>query len=181
MQLLTTEKIWDKKMFHPAVMEEIKPILDWLQHRKTVKKDLNPIKNTDKSFSAIFYGPAGSGRKTAAAALGKLMGQEVYRIDLSQVVSKYIGETEKNLSQIFERAENKNWILFFDEADALFGKRTTVKDAHDRYANNETNYLLQRIEEYDGLVILSTNFKSNIDQAFTRRIRLVIEFPFQGE
>ena len=170
MQLLTTEKVWDEKMLHPAVMEQMKTILDWLQNRKTTK-------NTDKSFSTIFYGPAGAGKKTAAAVLGKLAGQEVYRIDLSQVVSKYIGETEKNLSKIFENAENKNWILFFDEADALFGKRTTVKDSHDRYANQEINYLLQRIEEYDGLAILATNMKSNIDDAFARRIRLAIEFP----
>ena len=171
MQLLTSEKVWSEKMLHPAVMEQMKTILDWLQNRKTTK-------HTDKSFSAIFYGLAGSGKKTAVAALGKFTGQKVYRIDLSEVVSKYIGETEKNLSKIFESAENKNWILFFDEADALFGKRTTVKDSHDRYANQEINYLLQRIEEYNGLVILATNMKSNIDDAFIRRIRLVIQFPF---
>lgn len=170
MQLLTTEKEWSEKILHPAVMEQMKTILDWLQNHKTQK-------NTDKSFSTIFYGPAGAGKKTAAAVLGKLAGQEVYRIDLSRVVSKYIGETEKNLSKIFDSAGNKNWILFFDEADALFGKRTTVKDSHDRYANQEINYLLQRIEEYDGLAILATNMKSNIDYTFTRRIRLAIEFP----
>jgi SpoVK/Ycf46/Vps4 family AAA+-type ATPase len=170
MQLLTTEKEWSEKILHPAVMEQMKPILDWLENRKA-------IKNTDKSFSAIFYGPAGADKKTAAAALGKLAGQEVYRIDLSEVVSKYIGETEKNLSKIFESAENKNWILFFDEADALFGKRTTVKDSHDRYANQEINYLLQHIEEYNGLTILATNMKNNIDDTSTRRFRLAIEFP----
>ncbi|MBK8195839.1 MAG: ATP-binding protein, partial [Lewinellaceae bacterium] len=102
--------------------------------------------------------------------------KDVYRIDLSTVVSKYIGETEKNLSSLFERAEDKNWILFFDEADALFGKRTNVRDAHDKYANQEVSYLLQRIEEFGGLVILASNMKSNIDDAFMRRFNAIIKF-----
>jgi SpoVK/Ycf46/Vps4 family AAA+-type ATPase len=177
MQQLTTGKVWNEKIFHPAMIEPIKKIIGWLQDGKIAKEDLGTIKNTKKSFSAIFYGPGGAGKKTTAAVLGKLTQREVYRVDLSKVVSKYIGETEKNLSKIFESAENKNWILFFDEADALFGKRTTVRDAHDKYANREIDYLLQRIEEYNGLVILSTNKKSNIDDAFIRRIRLVIQFP----
>ena len=99
-------------------------------------------------------------------------------MDLSKIVSKYIGETEKNLSAIFQRAKDKEWILFFDEADALFGKRTNVRDTHDRYANQEVSYLLQKIEEHNGLVFLSTNKKKNIDPAFMRRLRYVIDFPF---
>ena len=109
--------------------------------------------------------------------LGKHTGKDVFRIDLSRVVSKYIGETEKNLSRLFDKAENKNWILFFDEADALFGKRTDIRDAHDNYANQEVAYLLQRIESYDGLVILASNRRANIDDAFVRRLQSIIHFP----
>ena len=109
--------------------------------------------------------------------LGKHTGKDVFRVDLSRVVSKYIGETEKNLSRLFDKAENKNWILFFDEADALFSKRTDVRDAHDKYANQEVAYLLQRIEGYNGLVILASNQRANIDDAFVRRLQAIIPFP----
>jgi SpoVK/Ycf46/Vps4 family AAA+-type ATPase len=109
--------------------------------------------------------------------LGKHTGRDVYRIDLSLVTSKYIGETEKNLARIFDQAKNKNWILFFDEADALFGKRTEISDAHDRYANQEVSYLLQRIEDHDGVVVLASNMKENLDDAFTRRFESIIHFP----
>jgi SpoVK/Ycf46/Vps4 family AAA+-type ATPase len=112
--------------------------------------------------------------------LGKVTGREVYRIDLSLVVSKFIGETEKNLELIFARAENKDWILFFDEADALFGKRTNIRDAHDKYANQEASYLLQRIEDYDGLVVLATNMKNNIDDSFLRRFDSDLKFSMPG-
>ena len=112
--------------------------------------------------------------------MGKDSGLDVLRIDLSILISKYIGETEKNLSQIFDRAENKNWILFFDEADALFGKRTQIEDAHDRYANQEISYLLQRIENYNGLVILASNFQSNIDSSITRRFNSIVRFKKPG-
>jgi SpoVK/Ycf46/Vps4 family AAA+-type ATPase len=101
----------------------------------------------------------------------------VFRVDLSRIVSKYIGETEKNLSRLFDKAENKNWILFFDEADALFSKRTDIRDAHDKYANQEVAYLLQRIETYNGLVILASNQRANIDDAFVRRLQAIIPFP----
>src|SRR6185436_3278807 len=113
--------------------------------------------------------------------LGNETGKEVFKIDLSMVVSKYIGETEKNLELLFARAEDKDWILFFDEADAIFGKRTSVKDAHDKYANQEVSYLLQRIEEFNGLVILATNLKNNIDQAFIRRFDDIVKFTFPDE
>jgi len=109
--------------------------------------------------------------------LGKYTGQEIFRIDLSLVVSKFIGETEKNLSGLFDRAEKKNWILFFDEADALFGRRTSISSSHDRYANQEVSFLLQRVEDYPGVVILATNLKANIDEAFARRFQSIIHFP----
>ena len=109
--------------------------------------------------------------------LGKQFNKDVYRIDLSQVVSKYIGETEKNLEKIFIKAENKDWILFFDEADALFGKRANVQSAHDKYANQEVSYLLQRVEDFPGLIILASNYKNNIDTAFIRRFNAIVHFP----
>ncbi|MCC7507063.1 MAG: ATP-binding protein [Saprospiraceae bacterium] len=128
----------------------------------------------------MFHGPPGTGKTLTAALLGKYTGRDVYRVDLSMVISKFIGETEKNLSNLFDKAENKDWILFFDEADALFGKRTGVRDAHDKYANQEVAYLLQRVEHFNGLVILASNFKSNIDDAFMRRFQSIIHFPMPG-
>ncbi len=118
----------------------------------------------------------GTGKTLTASLLGKIYNLDVYRIDLSMVISKYIGETEKNLEQVFKKAENKNWILFFDEADALFGKRTNITDSHDKYANQEIAYLLTRLEDYPGLVILASNMRQNVDEAFTRRLQSVIHF-----
>jgi SpoVK/Ycf46/Vps4 family AAA+-type ATPase len=126
----------------------------------------------------LFAGPSGTGKTMAAEIIAGELGLELYKIDLSTVVSKYIGETEKNLSRIFTEAETSNAILFFDEADALFGKRSEVKDSHDRYANIEIGYLLQRMEEYEGVVILATNFRKNMDEAFVRRLHFTVEFPF---
>ncbi len=131
-----------------------------------------------KGLSVLFSGPPGTGKTMAAEVIARELKLDLYKIDLSGVVSKYIGETEKNLAKIFHEAETSNAILFFDEADALFGKRTEVSDAHDRYANIETSYLLQKMEEYEGVVILATNLRENMDEAFTRRIRFVVEFPF---
>lgn len=131
-----------------------------------------------KGISALFTGPSGTGKTMAAEVIAKELGLDLYRIDLASVVSKYIGETEKNLRAVFDGAERSGAILFFDEADALFGKRTEVSDSHDRYANIEIDYLLQRMEEYSGLAILATNLKSNLDQAFLRRLRFLVEFPF---
>lgn len=128
-------------------------------------------------YRVLFYGPPGTGKTLTASLLGKQFEKDVYRIDLSLVVSKYIGETEKNLEKIFAKAENKNWILFFDEADALFGKRTNVQNSHDRYANQEVSCLLQTIEDFPGLLILASNFKSNLDTAFVRRFHSIIHFP----
>jgi ATPase family associated with various cellular activities (AAA) len=131
-----------------------------------------------KGLSALFSGPPGTGKTMAAEVVASALQLDLYRIDLSQVVSKYIGETEKNLHQIFLEAQSAHAILFFDEADALFGKRSEVKDAHDRYANIEVGYLLQKMEEYEGVAVLATNFSQNIDEAFLRRMHFIIEFPF---
>ncbi|HEY9651607.1 MAG TPA: ATP-binding protein, partial [Coleofasciculaceae cyanobacterium] len=129
-------------------------------------------------ISALFAGASGTGKTMAAEVLGNELRLDVYRIDLSTIISKYIGETEKNLRRVFDAAEGAGAILLFDEADALFGKRSDVKDSHDRYANIEVGYLLQRMESYRGLAILTTNLKGSIDQAFLRRIRFVVQFPF---
>jgi AAA+ superfamily predicted ATPase len=131
-----------------------------------------------KGLNALFSGQPGTGKTMAAGILAQSLGLDLYKIDLSSVVSKYIGETEKNLSQIFAEASTANVVLFFDEADALFGKRSEVKDAHDRYANIEISYLLQKMEEYDGVTILATNLSQNIDEAFARRMHFWIDFPF---
>lgn len=130
-----------------------------------------------KSALALFQGPPGTGKTLAASLIGKELNLEVYRIDLSGVISKYIGETEKNLKSLFATAEEKHWILLFDEADGLFGKRTNIKDSNDRYANIEISYLLQKIENYNGIVIFATNKRTDIDEGFLRRLRYVIDFP----
>jgi SpoVK/Ycf46/Vps4 family AAA+-type ATPase len=132
-------------------------------------------------ISALFAGPSGTGKTMAAEVLANELQLDLYRVDLSRVVSKYIGETEKNLRRIFDAAETGSAILLFDEADALFGKRSEVKDSHDRYANVEISYLLQRMECYRGLAILTTNMKQAVDTAFLRRIRFVVHFPFPDE
>lgn len=131
-----------------------------------------------RGLSAMFFGVSGTGKTMAAQVIARELQQELFKIDLSGVVSKYIGETEKNLNRVFNEAQSSNAILFFDEADSLFGKRTDVSDAHDRYANIEVSYLLQKMEEYEGIVILATNLRNNIDDAFLRRIRFLLEFPF---
>jgi SpoVK/Ycf46/Vps4 family AAA+-type ATPase len=129
--------------------------------------------------SVLFAGESGTGKTMAAEVLAlELGGLDLYRIDLSQIVSKYIGETEKNLRSVFDAAEESGAILLFDEADALFARRTTVQDSHDRYGNMEVSYLLQRMESYRGLAILTTNMKASVDEAFQRRLRFIVEFPF---
>jgi SpoVK/Ycf46/Vps4 family AAA+-type ATPase len=134
-----------------------------------------------KGLNVLFSGPPGTGKTMAADIIAGALALDLYKIDLSSVVSKYIGETEKNLAKIFAEAESSNAILFFDEADALFGRRSEVRDAHDRYANIEISYLLQRVEEYEGVVILATNRNKDMDEAFVRRLHFSIEFPFPAE
>jgi len=160
----------------------LRQIADQVSHRSTVYDDwgFRARMNRGLSISALFAGESGTGKTMAAEAIAQELGLSLYRIDLSAVVSKYIGETEKNLRRLFDAAEDGGAILFFDEADALFGKRSEVKDSHDRYANIEVNYLLQRLESFRGLAILATNQKGALDGAFLRRLRFVVNFPFPG-
>ncbi len=174
---LETEMTWEDLVLPSSTHQEVKELLIWLQHGETLLNDFGMRRIIKPGYRALFHGPSGTGKTLTAALLGKLTGRDVFRIDLSMIISKFIGETEKNLAHLFDRAENKDWILFFDEADALFGKRTGVRDAHDRYANQEVSYLLQRVETFDGLVILASNFKANIDDAFIRRFQSIIHFP----
>lgn len=174
---LQSQLVWEDLVLPDQVWSQIKDLQVWLKHKDTLYSDWELGKKLKPGYRALFYGPPGTGKTITATLLGKYTQKEVFRIDLSMVVSKYIGETEKNLAALFDKAENKDWILFFDEADAIFGKRTGVRDAHDKYANQEVSYLLQRLEAYDGLVILASNFRSNIDNAFIRRFNAIIYFP----
>ncbi len=179
-KLLVTPFDWSDLVLHDSTLDEIEEIKAWLTHRQTLLHEWQLQKRIKAGFRSLFYGPPGTGKTLTASLLGKSTGLDVYRVDLSLVVSKYIGETEKNLASIFDQAENRNWILFFDEADALFGKRTQTSSAHDRYANQEVSYLLQRIEDFPGVVILASNLKGNIDEAFARRFQSMIYFPLPG-
>jgi hypothetical protein len=176
-KLVATKMAWKDLVIKPKTAQQINDIQIWLHHNKVFLQDWEMEKRTKPGYRALFYGPSGTGKTLTATLLGKQFQKDVYRIDLSQVVSKYIGETERNLEKIFTKAEKKDWILFFDEADALFGKRTNVQNSHDRYANQEVSYLLQRVEDFPGLIILASNFKTNIDQAFVRRFNSIIHFP----
>ena len=176
-EYLETGMEWDDLVLHPNTLRHIREIEHWITCNDTLLQEWGMGKKLKSGYRALFYGPSGTGKTLTATLLGKYTGKDVFRIDLSRVVSKYIGETEKNLSKLFDKAEHKNWILFFDEADALFGKRTDIRDAHDKYANQEVAYLLQRIEGYNGLVILATNQRGNIDDAFARRFQAIIHFP----
>jgi AAA+ superfamily predicted ATPase len=174
---IKTELSWDDLVLSDTTKNQISEIELWIRHADKLTDQYKMRHYVQPGYSVLFYGPPGTGKTLTATLLGKYTGREVFKIDLSTIVSKYIGETEKNLSNLFDKASNKNWILFFDEADALFGKRTQVRDAHDKYANQEVSYLLQRIESYNGLVILASNFRGNIDEAFTRRFQNIIHFP----
>jgi AAA+ superfamily predicted ATPase len=174
---ITTEMTWDDLILNAQTLQQIRELEAWLHHGSTLLYDWGMKKKLKLGYRALFHGAPGTGKTLTASLLGKYTNKDVYKIDISMVVSKFIGETEKNLANLFARAESKDWILFFDEADALFGKRTSVRDAHDKYANQEVSYLLQRVEDYDGLVILASNFKSNIDEAFIRRFQSIIHFP----
>lgn len=180
-QKLTTLMEWEDLVLSETTSNELDELILWPQHGKRLIEELNMQKNVVPGYRALFYGPSGTGKTITAALIGKKVKKPVYRIDLSQVVSKYIGETEKNLEKIFKIAENKNWILFFDEADALFGKRTEVKSSNDRFANQEIAYLLQKVESCDNIVILASNLKENVDKAFSRRFQSIIEFPLPEE
>jgi hypothetical protein len=174
---------WEDIVLPDDRMRQLKGIAARIEHRRVVHRDwdFGAKMARGRGLSVLFSGPTGTGKTMAAEVVAKALGLQLFQIDLSTVVSKYIGETEQNLSAIFKEAEAGQCLLFFDEADAIFGKRTEVKDAHDRYANIEVNYLLQRIEQYRGIVVLATNFQKNIDEAFLRRLHEVIEFPFPDD
>jgi len=173
---LSTKMDWQDLVVDEFTAQQLDELRIWLQHGQTLYEEWGMGKKLKPGYKALFHGPPGTGKTLTAALLGKLYQLDVYRVDLSMVISKYIGETEKNLEKVFKKAENKNWILFFDEADALFGKRTAISDSHDKYANQEIAYLLQRLEDYPGLVILASNMRNNVDEAFTRRLQSIIHF-----
>lgn len=178
---ITTALNWEDMVLDYRVATEIEEINTWIVSHKTIMEEWGLSRFLKAGYRALFYGPPGTGKTLAATLLGKKNYMDVYRVDLSMIVSKYIGETEKNLARVFDLAENRNWILFFDEADALFGKRTSTNTSNDRHANQEVAYLLQRIEDFPGTVVLATNLRSNIDEAFSRRFQSVIYFPMPTE
>lgn len=165
-QHLTTEHQWKDLVLNESAFQSIAQLFESAKQRQAV--------------NALFYGPSGTGKTLAATLIGKQLGNEVVRIDVGAIISKYVGESEKHLRDIFSRAESQNWILLFDEADALFGKRTVIKDAHDRYASPEIAYLMQRIEAYNGIVIFASKRKSSIEEGFIRRLKYVVHFPLPG-
>jgi hypothetical protein len=182
-QKITPHYDWDDIILPPDTVAQLHEICAHMEHRHTVFQTWGFARKLalGTGLMSLFAGQSGTGKTMAADIIAGALGLDLYKIDLSGVISKYIGETEKNLNRIFAEAETSNAILFFDEADALFGKRSEVKDAHDRYANIETAYLLQKMEEYDGVVILATNLKMNLDEAFLRRMHFVVEFPLPDE
>ncbi len=176
-QRLETALNWGDLVLPQSTLQQLSEIKSWCAHGDRLLADPVLSARLRPGYRSLFYGPPGTGKTMTASLLGKDTQRPIYRVDLSLVVSKYIGETEKNLAKVFDKAARRRWILFFDEADALFGKRTDTSNAHDRYANQEVSYLLQRIETFDGMVILATNMKQNLDEAFLRRFESVIYFP----
>jgi SpoVK/Ycf46/Vps4 family AAA+-type ATPase len=173
---------WERLVLPPERKALLRRITEQVHQRSRVYESwgFRETMNRGLGINALFTGESGTGKTMAAEAIANELNLDLYRIDLSAVVDKYIGETEKNLRRLFDAAEESGAILFFDEADALFGKRSEVKDSHDRYANIEINYLLQRMENYRGLAILATNMKSALDRAFVRRLRFIVDFPLPG-
>jgi SpoVK/Ycf46/Vps4 family AAA+-type ATPase len=180
---ITPNYKWADIVLPSDQLQVLREICDQVKHRARVYDEWGFDKKISlgKGLNIVFAGPSGTGKTMSAEIIGSELKMDIYKIDLSTVVSKYIGETEKNLDKIFSEARESNGILFFDEADSIFGKRSEVKDAHDRYANIETGYLLQKMEEYDGIVILATNLRKNLDEAFVRRMHFMLEYPFPQE
>lgn len=174
---------WDDIVLPHDRLQQLLEVCNYVKHRARVYDEwgFNRKLSLGKGVNILFAGSSGTGKTMAAEIIAGELALDLYKIDLSTVVSKYIGETEKNLSRIFTEAETSNAILFFDEADALFGKRSEIRDAHDRYANIEVSYLLQKMEEYEGVVVLATNFRKNMDDAFVRRMQFTVEFPFPSK
>lgn len=182
-QHIPSKANWDDLVLPEPQLRTLRTIAEQVRHRTKVYDDWGFAEQSARGLglSALFAGPSGTGKTLAAEILACEMSLDLFRIDLSAVVSKYIGETEKNLRRVFDAAEEGGTVLLFDEADALFGKRSEVKDSHDRYANIEVSYLLQRMEAYRGLAILTTNMKEALDPAFLRRLRFVVQFPFPDQ
>ena len=182
-QRIETQADWDDLVLPPAQKNCLREVIGHVRQRAKVYEAWGFADKSARGLgvSALFSGPSGTGKTLAAEIMARELRLDLYRIDLSQVVSKYIGETEKNLRRVFDAAETAGAVLLFDEADALFGKRSEVKDSHDRYANMEVSYLLQRMESYSGLAILTTNLQQALDPAFKRRIRFIVQFPFPEE
>ena len=180
---ITSKYEWGDIVLPKDQMTQLCEITHYVKYRHIVFADWNFDRKLSlgRGLNVLFAGPSGTGKTMAAEIIAKEIGLDVYKIDLSTVISKYIGETEKNLDRIFTEAQNSNSILFFDEADAVFGKRSEIRDSHDRYANIEVAYLLQKMEEYDGIVILATNLRKNLDEAFARRMHFSVEFPLPEE
>jgi SpoVK/Ycf46/Vps4 family AAA+-type ATPase len=170
---------FDDLVLPEQIADELHRLVAWARHRDEVvsRGDVHGKAGKGVGLAALFTGSPGTGKTLAAHVVADELGLELFQVDLSGVVDKYIGETEKNLERIFHDAESRNLVLFFDEADALFGTRSSVKDARDRYANQEVSYLLQRMEHYDGITILATNLRGNLDAAFTRRMQFLVHFP----
>ena len=175
--LLQTSKTYEDLILKPSTIEHLQAPMNFVRYYDALFEDKETFRVIKPGYVVMLYGPPGTGKTMTAAVMGKELGVNVYAVNLSRIVSKYIGETEKNLEKVFNVLSNKKCILFFDEADALFGKRTEVSDSKDRYANQEVAYLLQRIEQFPGLVILASNFRQNLDEAFKRRITTSILIP----
>jgi SpoVK/Ycf46/Vps4 family AAA+-type ATPase len=173
---------WDDLVLPDEQLDLLRQLLGQVQGRQKVMLDWGFERRLARGagITALFAGPSGTGKTFAAEVLAGRLGLDLYRVDLSAMVNKYIGETEKNLRRVFDAAEDGGALLFFDEADALFGRRSEVRDSHDRYANIEVNYLLQRMEAYHGLAVLATNLRGALDPAFLRRLRFVVEFDVPG-
>jgi AAA+ superfamily predicted ATPase len=175
-KLIGTSLTWDDLVLAPEARHDLESLVVWMRQSTGLMRDWGLERAVKPGYRCLFYGPPGTGKTLTATLLGAAVGVDVYRIDLSMVVSKYIGETEKNLANVFDQAQDRNWVLFFDEADALFGTRTEGSTSNDRHANQEIAYLLQRVEDFPGVVILASNLKGNIDQAFSRRFQSAVYF-----
>jgi ATPase family associated with various cellular activities (AAA) len=180
---IVTGLTWDDLVLAPRNLAALKSLCGYYRHRSTVLDKWGFAEKLPygRGIATLFHGTSGTGKTMTASVLANDLGLDLYRVELASVVSKYIGETEKNLERVFDEVEQANGMLFFDEADALFGKRTEVRSSNDRYANLESGYLLQRLENFPGVVVLATNLRSNIDDAFCRRLRCIIEFPFPDQ
>ena len=171
---------WEDLVLPPNTMKGVEDIRTWIKFGHILMDNWELGKRIKPGYRALFYGPPGTGKTLTAGLLGKVCNMPVYRVDLALTVSKWLGETEKNLKNLFEQAQNKNWILFFDEADSLFNKRTKVSNSNDRSSNQQVGFLLQKMEDFPGIIILASNLRNNIDPAFSRRIQSTIHFPIPG-